>query len=114
MKRTQVYLPEELHEKVRQLSFDQRMSMAQVVRDAVTSYVDEKRESAALPWDEEPGLLDLETRGAAQDLSGNELEELKQNPLFHILGMVSSSHLRDCHESKDDQTPVSIPSCESS
>jgi len=109
MKRTQVYLPEELHETVRQLSFEQRKSMAQLVRDAIASYVDEMRENAPVPWDEDLELLDEETRGAALDISGGELEELKRNPLYCILGMVSASYLSDHYGPDDDQTPMSIP-----
>lgn len=40
MKRTQVYLPEELHEAVRRLAFEQRRSMADLVREAVSAYVE--------------------------------------------------------------------------
>lgn len=92
MKRTQVYLPEELHEKVRQLSFDQRKSMAQVVRDAVARYVDDKRDSASLPLDDSLELSGSNSGELSGDLSGSEMEELKQNPLYHILGLVSGSH----------------------
>ncbi|HUW10564.1 MAG TPA: CopG family transcriptional regulator [Anaerolineae bacterium] len=114
MKRTQVYLPEELHEKIRRLSFDQRKSMAQVVRDAVASYVDVRSETTSLSFDDDLKPLGGETRDSMQDLSGRELEELRRNPLYDILGMVSRSYLRDRHESDDGQTPTSIPPCESS
>lgn len=40
MKRTQVYLPEELHETVRRLAFEQRRSMADLVREAVAAYIE--------------------------------------------------------------------------
>ena len=46
MKRTQVYLPEELHEAVRRLAFEQRRSMADVVREAVTAYMDQQDDAA--------------------------------------------------------------------
>ena len=39
MKRTQIYLPEELHEAVRRIAFEQRRTMADVVREAVAAYV---------------------------------------------------------------------------
>lgn len=45
MKRTQIYLPEDLHEAVRRLAFEQRRSMADVVREAVTAYVAEETSS---------------------------------------------------------------------
>lgn len=39
MKRTQIYLPEDLHEAVRRIAFEQRRTMADVVREAVAAYV---------------------------------------------------------------------------
>ena len=35
MKKTMVYLPEELHEGLRRLAFDRRVSMAELIRRAV-------------------------------------------------------------------------------
>ena len=56
MKRTQIYLPEELHEAVRRIAFEQRRSMADVIREAVAAYVDDSRDG--LPsWPD--GQLDL-------------------------------------------------------
>jgi Arc/MetJ-type ribon-helix-helix transcriptional regulator len=37
MKKTMVYLPEELHEGLRQLAFEHRTSMAELIRRAVQS-----------------------------------------------------------------------------
>ena len=44
MKRTQIYLPEELHEAVRRIAVEQRRSMADVIREAVAAYVDDNRD----------------------------------------------------------------------
>ena len=35
MKRTMVYLPDEIHEGLRELAFDKRVSMAELIRRAV-------------------------------------------------------------------------------
>jgi predicted DNA-binding protein len=42
VKRTQIYLPEELHEVLRRIAFEQRRSMADVIREAVSAYVAEQ------------------------------------------------------------------------
>lgn len=106
MKRTQVYLPDELHEKLRRISYEQRKSMAQVVREAVSAYVGGAQASAPAVWD---GDGDGEVKIIAEpealseeDLTPEQLEELKQNPLYHIIGMVSRSHLSDLSERRDD------------
>jgi len=88
MIRTQIYLPERLYEEVRRISYEQRKSMAQVVREAVAAYIVEKRATAPAPASEDE---DLEIEPISEeDLTPEELEELKKNPLYHIIGMVSS------------------------
>ncbi|MEA3334460.1 MAG: CopG family transcriptional regulator [Chloroflexota bacterium] len=47
MKRTQIYLPEELHDTVRRIAYEQRRSMADVIREAVSSYVDRQSADSA-------------------------------------------------------------------
>jgi len=101
MKRTQIYLPEELYEKVRRISYEQRKSMAQVVREAVAAYVVEKQASAPAPTaanrDEDFEIEPI----SEEDLTPEELEELKKNPLYHIIGMVSRPDLSDLSERHD-------------
>jgi hypothetical protein len=102
MRRTQVYLPEELHEKVRRISFEQHKSMAQVVRDAVSLYLESVPGPAPLPGDEEAESFEELVPRPGEELSAGELETLKRNPLFHIIGLVSRSYLRDRAEHVDD------------
>ena len=81
MIRTQIYLPERLYEEVRRISYEQRKSMAQVVREAVAAYIVEKRATAPAPASEDE---DLEIEPISEeDLTPEELEELeelKKNP----------------------------------
>jgi hypothetical protein len=52
MKRTQIYLTEDLYEAVRRLSYDEHRSMADVIREAVAVYLTHKEggaQSAGLP-----------------------------------------------------------------
>ncbi len=102
MKRTQVYLPDELHEKLRRISYEQRKSMAQVVREAVSAYVGGAQASAPAARDGEVGIIAEPEALSEEDLTTEQLEELKQNPLYHIIGMVSRSHLSDLSEHRDD------------
>ncbi|MDH7486367.1 MAG: CopG family transcriptional regulator [Anaerolineae bacterium] len=102
MKRTQIYLPEELHEAVRRISFEQRKSMAQVMREAVAAYVVGERANAPSPTyrGERDDDFDIEPI-SEEDLTPEELAELKKNPLYHIIGMVSRPDLRDLSERHD-------------
>jgi predicted DNA-binding protein len=56
VKRTQIYLPEELHEEVRRLAFEQRRSMADVIREAVAAYMDDNRDGRPSWSDVQVGL----------------------------------------------------------
>ncbi len=86
MKRTQVYLPEDLYEEVRRVSYERKKSMATVVREALVEYLAAgKRKVRAITEVEEKGL--------------NE-EELKDHPLYQIIGMCSSG-LGDGAENHD-------------
>lgn len=49
MKRTQIYLPEDLHEVLRRIAFEQRRSMADVIREAVSAYIDEQYDGLDQP-----------------------------------------------------------------
>jgi len=106
MKRTQVYLPDELHEKLRRISFEQRKSMAQVVREAVSAYVGGAQAGAPAAGhgdgDGEVKIIAEPEGLSEEDLTPEQLEQLKQNPLYHIIGMVSQSHLSDLSEHRDD------------
>jgi metal-responsive CopG/Arc/MetJ family transcriptional regulator len=110
MKRTQVYLPNELHEKLRRISYEQHKSMAQLVREAVSAYVGETQVSAPAVGDGdgdgdgygEVKIIAEPQALSEEDLTPEQLEELKQNPLYHIIGMVSPSHLSDVSEHRDD------------
>jgi hypothetical protein len=76
MKRTQVYLPEELYEQVRRVSYEQKKSMAAVVRQALTEYLlVDKTRPRAVKLEEERELSE---------------EELRNHPLYQIIGMCST------------------------
>jgi plasmid stability protein len=91
MKRTQIYLEEELYERLRRAAYEGRTSMAQVVREALVEYLAEERPAAgevlapaAKPSPKEEMML------REEDLTPEELEELKKNPLYHLIGLYSS------------------------
>lgn len=90
MKRTQVYLPDRLHERVRRISFQQRKSMAQLVREAVSAYVQDPAISRGPTWDEDDPLLDAVLSMPQADPTPDEIRSLEQNPLFQIIGLASS------------------------
>lgn len=74
-KRTQIYLKNEQHEKLKEAASDRRISMAQVVREAVTEYLGVGAERRADPlqndalYEADPAwsLLD-----AADEIGGSE------------------------------------------
>lgn len=91
MKRTQIYLKEELYERLRRAAYEGRTSMAQVVREALVEYLAEERPAAgevltpaAKPSPKEEMML------REEDLAPEELEELKKNPLYHLIGLFGS------------------------
>jgi len=76
MRRTQIYLPEDLYEKVRRVSYEQKKSIAGVVREALAEYLaPEKAKAQAITEAEEKGLSE---------------KELKNHPLYRIIGMCST------------------------
>ncbi len=76
MRRTQIYLPEDLYEKLRRVSYEQKKSIAGVVREALAEYLaPEKAKAQAITEAEEKRLSE---------------EELKNHPLYRIIGMCSS------------------------
>lgn len=81
MKRTQISLPEEMYEAVRRVSYEQRKSMAQIIREALAEYL------APVPLEDKPAMDDAELE---EMFTPEEIEELKKNPLFHIIGMVQA------------------------
>ena len=86
MIRTQVYLPEDLYEDVRRVSYERKMSIAGVVREALAEYLlAEKAKVKAVTLEEERELSE---------------EELKNHPLYQIIGMCSSG-LGDGAENHD-------------
>lgn len=69
-KRTQVYFPNEVYRKIEKLARDEDKSSAQVVREAVEKFLDEKNK--AVDWENDPffqavGVLESDTG----DLSEN-------------------------------------------
>lgn len=102
MKRTQVYLEEELYERLRRAAYEERKSMAQMVREALVEYLPEERPEAGevtapvtKPAPKEEMML------REEDLTPEELEELKKNPLYHLIGLFGSSK-GDIAERHDD------------
>jgi hypothetical protein len=86
MIRTQVYLPEDLYEEVRRVSYERKMSIAGVVREALAEYLlAGKAKAEAVTLEEERELSE---------------EELKNHPLYQIIGMCSSG-LGDGAENHD-------------
>lgn len=86
MRRTQVYLSEDLYEEVRRVSYERKMSIAGVVREALTKYLlVEKAKIKAVTLEEERELSE---------------EELKNHPLYQIIGMCSTG-LGDGAENHD-------------
>ena len=76
MRRTQIYLPEDLYEEVRRVSYERKKSIAGVVREALMEYLaPEKARAQAITGAEERGLSE---------------KELKNHPLYRIIGMCSS------------------------
>jgi len=76
MRRTQIYLPEDLYEELRRVSYEQKKSIAGVVREALAEYLaPEKAKAQAITEAEEKGLSE---------------EALKNHPLYRIIGMCSS------------------------
>ena len=86
MIRTQVYVPEDLYEEVRRVSYERKISIAGVVREALAQYLlAEKAKPKAVTLEEEKELSD---------------EELRNHPLYQIIGMCSSG-LGDGAENHD-------------
>lgn len=86
MIRTQVYLPEDLYEEVRRVSYERKMSIAGVVREALAEYLlTEKAKPRTVTLEEEEELSE---------------EELRNHPLYQIIGMCSSG-LGDGAENHD-------------
>ena len=76
MRRTQIYLPEDLYEKLRRISYERRKSIAGVVREALAEYLAAgKAKAQAMTGAEEKGLSE---------------KELRNHPLYRIIGMCSS------------------------
>ena len=86
MKRTQVYLPEDLYEEVRRVSYEQKKSIAAVVREALAEYL-------AVGKAKVEAITKVEEKGLSE-------EELKNHPLYQIIGMCSSG-LGDGAENHD-------------
>ena len=81
MKRTQIYLPDEMYEAVRRVSYEQRKPIAQVVRDALAEYL------IATPVEDGPAVEDVDLE---EMFTPEEIEELKDNPLYQLIGMVQA------------------------
>ena len=86
MKRTQVYLPEDLYEEVRRVSYEQKKSIAALVREALAEYL-------AVGKAKIEAITEVEKKELSE-------EELKNHPLYQIIGMCSSG-LGDGAENHD-------------
>jgi hypothetical protein len=86
MIRTQVYLPKDLYEEARRVSFERKMSIAGVVREALAEYL--------VAGKAKPKSVTLEEEREFSE------EELKSHPLYQIIGMCSSG-LGDGAENHD-------------
>jgi hypothetical protein len=97
MKRTQVYLPSSLHEAVRRISFEQRKSMAQLVREAVAQYVERDRTDSAVAVDQALRVEDVLPAALLEPRPSTprEIAELNRNPLYHLIGITDNSLLQD-------------------
>jgi hypothetical protein len=89
MKRTQVYLPDRLHERIRRISFQQRKSMAQVVREAVAAYIQGSPVPEGSSWDQDGQSMDALLSLPQAEPTPEEIRSLEQNPLFQIIGVAS-------------------------
>lgn len=76
MRRTQIYLPEDLYEKLRRISYERRKSIAGVVREALAEYLAAGKAKAK-------AITEVEEKGLSE-------EELRNHPLYRIIGMCSS------------------------
>jgi hypothetical protein len=106
MKRTQIYLDDELYEALRRVAFEQRKSIACVAREALASHLAGAatpsapralRERAVayaprvLPARKPRAANKLRAKPTrAQKLTRAELRELEKNPLYHIIGLYAS------------------------
>ena len=86
MRRTQVYLPEDLYEEVRRASYEQKKSIAAVVREALAQYL-------------AVGKARIEEISEVEKKELSE-EERRNHPLYQIIGMCSSG-LGDGAENHD-------------
>ncbi len=84
MKRTHIYLPDEIYEEVRRVSHEQRKSMAQVVREALAEYL------IATPVEDGPAVDDVDLE---EMFTPEEIEELKKNPLYQLIGLVKTDEV---------------------
>jgi predicted DNA-binding protein len=63
LKRTTIFLTEEQHERLRRLAFEQRTSMAKLLRDAALEILEDEEDirEGVKALEEERGTLDWET-----------------------------------------------------
>jgi plasmid stability protein len=76
MKRMQLYLPEDTYEELRRQAYEERKSIAGVIREALAQYL----------------VGDQQRERPAEAITERELtaEELQKNPLYQIIGLYSS------------------------
>lgn len=102
MKRTQVYLPEELHAAVRRISYEEHKSMAQVVRDAVAAHVTRGPTASRETWDK--AVVNLGTRpDATSHPTDADAEDSENNPLYEIIALAGDREDGDDAEDGDEK-----------
>jgi hypothetical protein len=111
MKRTQIYLDDELYETLRRVAFEQRKSVAHVAREAIQRYLAASGQKPAPRAAREqtavytPRAVSTRARRLKKprvvrarqattktaELTSEELRELEKNPLYHIIGLGEST-----------------------
>jgi len=76
MKRMQLYLPEDTYEELRRQAYEERKSIAGVIREALAQYL----------------VGDQQRERPAEAITERELtaEELQKNPLYQIISLYDS------------------------
>ncbi|MBI5305870.1 MAG: ribbon-helix-helix protein, CopG family [Chloroflexi bacterium] len=104
MKRTQIYLSDDLYETLRRTAFEQRKSIAQIAREALETHLGEPRVAREQTATYAPRALPTRTRRAKKIVSKKTprrvTRELKDNPLYQMIG-IANSGLGDLAENHD-------------
>jgi len=94
MKRTQIYLSDELYEILRRAAFEQRKSIAQIAREALETHLGETRVAREPTATYAPRTLPVTTRRAKKTPPKKTVRRasraLRDNPLYQMIGMAKS------------------------